>query len=205
MNEATLTLPQQTGTQGTVPIDLRPHFDNRGITGPDELAKGEFNIWSNSFPADELPPPGGHTDVGGLPFLFPAPREDGADNLRCAGQYVELPPGRHDWIYLLAAAERRSEDAVHLHYASGAVDPEWLRVSDFWAETPAHFGESAGLTCTVLHYPRHVQQRMGPSVWRTRVPVPREEDLTAIRLPDNPAIHLFALSLVRSHPYGGTA
>ena len=179
-------------------VDLRAHFDNRGITGRDELAQGGFNIWDNTFPAEELPPPGGTVEVGGVPFRFPDPGAERRDNLRCAGQLVALPPGRYDWIYLLAAAERRSEDFVYLHYAGGAVDPEWLRVSDFWAETPAHFGERAGLRCTELHYPRHVQYRMGPAIWRTRVPVPRETDLAAVRLPDNSAIHLFAVTLVGS-------
>jgi hypothetical protein len=36
---------------------------------------------------------------------------------------------------------------------------------------------------------------MGPVIWRERVPVPRESPLTAIRFPDNPAIHVFALTL----------
>jgi hypothetical protein len=35
---------------------------------------------------------------------------------------------------------------------------------------------------------------MGPSIHRVRVPVPRETDLRAVRLPDNPAIHIFAMT-----------
>jgi hypothetical protein len=35
-------------------------------------------------------------------------------------------------------------------------------------------------------------------VWRHRVPVPREADLTAVRLPDNPAIHIFAMTLLEA-------
>lgn len=179
-----------------VPVDLGGHFDNRGITPRSELDRGGFNIWDNTFPAEDLPRPGGTVRVGDVPFLFPAPNEDDRDNLRCAGQVIDLPAGRYDWLYLLATAERRSEDVITLHYADGSVDPEWLRVSDFWAETPAHFGEQAHLRCRSLHYPRHVQGNMEPTIWRTRVPVPREVDLSAVRLPDNVAIHIFALTLV---------
>ena len=188
-----------------IPVDISPHFDNRGITGRGELSQGGFNIWDNTYPAEELPAPGGVVEVGSAPFRFPAPSPDGRDNLRCAGQLIQLPVGRYDWLYLLAASERRSEDTVYLHYADGSVDPEWLRVSDFWAETPPHFGEEAGLRCTVLHYPRHVQPFMGPAIWRTRVPVPRETSLAAVRLPDNPAIHIFALSLVPHRLIGAAA
>ncbi|MFL6138264.1 MAG: hypothetical protein ACJ74O_10740 [Frankiaceae bacterium] len=190
---------------GEIPVDVETHFNNRGITAPDQLARGQFNIWDNSFPANELPSPGGTIQLGAIPFRFPAQRPDGADNFRCVGQLIDVPPGAYDWIYLLAASERRSEDAMYLHYADGTVDPEWLRVSDFWAETPAHFGEQEGLHCTALHYPRHIQRRMGPSIWRTRVPVPRETDLAALHMPDNPAIHVFAITLVARPAIGAAA
>lgn len=179
-----------------LPVDLGEHFDNRGITAADDLGGGAFNIWSNTFAAEELPEPGGLVEIGAVRFRFPAPRADGRDNLRCAGQLIAVPPGRYDWIHLVAAAERRTEDVAHLHYADGAVDPEWLRVSDFWPQTPAWFGERPAALGTRLHYPRHVQHDMGPAIWRPRIPVPREEELTAVHLPDNPAIHVFALSLV---------
>lgn len=192
----TATRAEYVSTATFLPVDLANHFDNRGITSASDLSSGEFNIWFNSFPAEELPPPGNTVEIGGVPFLFPAPNANGKDNFRCAGQRIPLPPGHYDWIYLLGAAERRSEDFLYLHYADGTTDPEWLRVSDFWAETPAHFGEQHNLRCTRLHYPRHVQRRMGPAIWCSRVPVPRSTELAALRMPDNPAIHIFALSLM---------
>ncbi len=199
----TATPAQDVSAPTVLPVDLASYFDNLGITGETDLGSGEFNIWFNSFPAEELPPPGNITRIGGIPFLFPAPSVSGKDNFRCSGQLIDLPHGRYDWIYLLGAAERRSEDFLYLHYADGSADPEWLRVSDFWAETPAHFGEQHCLRCTCLHYPRHVQRRMGPAIWCCRVPVPRLTELTGLRLPDNPAIHIFALSLMTAVLQGG--
>ncbi|MFF5846525.1 hypothetical protein ACIP4T_32860 [Streptomyces massasporeus] len=177
-------------------LDLRPHLDNTGITRPDDLGAGAFNVWSNTFPAQHLPPadPDGTVDVGGVPFRFPAQLK-GPDNLRCTGQRLDVPKDRYDWIYLLAAGERRTEDVLHLHFADGTADPEWLRVPDFWPQTPPHFGFTSGITFPVMHYPRHIQRDMSPSLWRVRVPVPREAELTGIHLPDNPAIHVFALTL----------
>ena len=184
-------------------VDLGAHFDNRGITPQSELDQGGFNIWSNTFPAEDLPEPGGTVVLGDVPFRFPAPNAAGQDNFRCARQHISLPVGRYDWLYLLATAERRSEDVIALHHADGSVDPEWLRVSDFWAETPAHFGEQVEVRCHSLHYPRHVQGNMAPVIWRTRVPVPRELDLVSVSMPDNPAIHVFALTLLA--PVAGVA
>ena len=195
-DSVTATPAQSVSVPVVLPVDLRSYFDNRGITSEQNLAVGEFNIWFNSYPAEELPEPGNTVEIGAVPYLFPAPNADGKDNFRCSGQRIGLPLGDYDWIYLLAAAERRSEDFVYLHYADGSTDPEWLRVSDFWAETPAHFGERHCIRCTCLHYPRHVQRKMGPAIWACRVPVPRLTELVALRLPDNPAIHIFALTLM---------
>jgi hypothetical protein len=180
-------------TRPIIQVDLSAHFDNTGITRLDHLSGGAFSIWGNTFPAEELPD-GPTMQSGGVSFRFPD-RGPGGDNIRCAVQFIELPSGRYDWIYLIAAAERRTEDAMLLHYADGSIDPEWLRVSDFWPETPGRFGERESLRCRSLHYPRHVQTPMGPALWRERVPVPREVALAGIRFPDNPAIHVFALTL----------
>lgn len=184
-----------------LPLDLRAHFDNRGLTAVSELAGGGFNVWSNTFPADELPPEGSIVEVGGVLFEFPV-RGRGGDNLRCGGQLIGVPPGDYDWLYLLAAAERHTEDLLYLHYADGSVDPEWLRVSDFWPQTPDRFGAVEAFRCATMHYPRHVQRGVDPVIWRHRVPVPRHAELAAIRLPDNPAAHIFAITAV---PVAGVA
>jgi len=184
-----------------VPLDLREHFDNRGLTSVSDLAGGSFNVWSNTFPADELPAEGSIVGVGGVLFEFPA-RGQGGDNIRCAGQLIVVPPGSYDWLYVLAAAERHTEDLLYLHYADGSVDPEWLRVSDFWPQTPDRFGAIEAFRCSTMHYPRHVQHGVDPVIWRHRVPVPRHAELAAIRLPDNPAAHIFAITAV---PVAGAA
>ncbi|MGE5828837.1 MAG: hypothetical protein ACM30G_10835 [Micromonosporaceae bacterium] len=178
-----------------VVIDLLSYLDDTGITAADDLGGGSFNIWSNTFPAEHLPPvdAAGLVEVEAVPFRFPA-KTGGPDNLRCDGRLIGVPVGRYDWIYLLAAAERRTEDPLRLHFADGSTDPEWLRVPDFWPQTEPHFGFRAAIRFPVLHYPRHVQPNMAPSISRVRVPVPREADLAAIRLPDNPAIHIFAMT-----------
>ena len=182
-------------TATAVPVEIAEHFDNRGTTTAGDTSGGAFNIWGNTFPAEELPAPGSVVDVGGMPFLFRALGPTGADNMRCSGQALSLPPGRYDWIHVLAAAERRTEDTVVLRYRDGSVDREWLRVSDFWPETPARFGEREAFRCTAMRYPRHTQRGMSPVIWHTRISVPRQAELTALRLPDNPAMHVFAMTL----------
>lgn len=175
------------------PLRIAEHCNNQAISAEGEIRSGRFNVWGNSFPAADLPEPGGRVRVAGVPFDFPV-RGAGGDNIRCDGQLVELPPGRWDWLHLLAAAERRAEDTVALHFESGDVDFEALRVSDFWA-APARFGEERAFGSSVMHYPHHVQPRLSALIWGQRVPVTRQQPLAALRLPRNVAIHVFALTL----------
>ncbi|HEX8007972.1 MAG TPA: hypothetical protein VF482_16265 [Trebonia sp.] len=176
------------------PVDLAGHCNNRAISAAGDTKAGSFNVWGNSFPAEHLPRPGARIDAGGVPFVLVDPGPAG-DNLRCAGQFLSLPPGRYDWIHLLAAAERRTEDKVALHFADGAVDFEALRVSDFWAEARSAFGDLRVFETPVMHYPHHIQPRVSALMWAQRVPVSRREDLVGLRLPRNVAIHVFALTL----------
>src|ERR1700678_2822948 len=114
------------------PLPIAEYCNNQAISAESEIHSGRFNVWGNSFPATDLPEPGSRIEVAGVPFDFPV-RGPGGDNIRCGGQLVEVPPGRWDWVHLLTAAERRAEDTVALHFESGDVDFEALRVSDFWA------------------------------------------------------------------------
>lgn len=177
------------------PVDLAPFVDNRGIVAAVGSGGRGFNIWDNAFPADELPPAGGTCTVGGVPFRFPL--AGAADNVRCLGQLVPLPAGsRPSWLSVLGAAERRAEDVLRLHYADGGVRSQWLRLSDFWPDTPPRFGDTQAYRCSRLLYPRHEQLNMAPTIWQQRVPVTRPGEVIAVELPDNPAMHVFALTLL---------
>jgi hypothetical protein len=174
-----------------IPINIARHANNIAMTCPRTRDRGGLNIWGNSLPAGTLP--AGGVTVGGIPFTPLAADGVNADNVRCAAQYVMLPEVPVEWIHLIATSERRCEESVHLHYRSGAVDPEWLRVSDFWPAR-AHFGELLAARAA-MHYPHHRQDNLSGQIWALRVPVPRREPLAGLRLPDNPAVHVFAISV----------
>lgn len=183
-------------TQLCDPIDISSHRNNTGITAASETGEGAFNVWGNSYAAEYLPAGKSLVDVDGVPYEFP-PVCSGPDNVRCAGQFVEVPAGRYDWIHVLAASERRCEETVELNFADGTVDAEPLRISDFWA-APAWFGEVKAFESPVMHYPGHVQRGVPAVMWSQRVPVTRRADLIGILLPRNVAVHVFALTLQRT-------
>ena len=181
-----------------VHVALAPHADNVGTSSASDTRSGGFNVWGNSFAAEHLPGPG-PIEVGGVSFAFPRVGTGDPDNVRCAGQYLEVARGTYDWVHVLAAAERRAEDELALHFADGAVDFEPLRISDFWAAPPA-FGELLAFESPVMHYPHHVQRDVPAMLWEQRVPIVRRAELVGLRLPRNLAIHVFALTLAGGAP-----
>lgn len=177
-------------------LDLTPYVNNVGTSPATATGAGAFNVWGNSFAAEHLPA-ADEAVVDGVPFRLPPFGSRQPDNVRCAGQLIDVRADRYDWLYLLAAAERRVEDEVALHFAAGAVDFEPLRVSDFWAAEPV-FGDTKAFATPLMHYPHHVQFGVPAMLWCQRVPVVRRAPLRAIRLPANIAVHIFAATLIRS-------
>ncbi|MEU1402881.1 hypothetical protein ABZ471_11045 [Streptomyces sp. NPDC005728] len=95
--------------------------------------------------------------------------------LPCAGQLVEVPEGRYDWlcIEMSAPAEADTDETAWLHYEHG-VDPE-------------HF----------------VLPPAGPTrVW---LPIPRRQALRAVRLPVAPALTVRTMAAVVSRHSTGKA
>ncbi|MFC7896918.1 hypothetical protein [Streptomyces sp. NPDC057381] len=177
------------------PVAIDDFLDSVGIEPNSRSGSGAFNIWGNAFPAAELPC-GSLTRLDGVPFRFPSADGVRPDHLRCRGQRIVLPAARADWIHVLGAAERRTEDSLLLEYADGTARRQWLRLSDFWPQTGPRFGERLAFRTGTMLYPRHEQHTMSPSIWHQRVPVAVADGLRALVLPHNPAMHLFALTLV---------
>lgn len=175
-------------------VALAAALNNVASTPASRTSQGAFNVWRNSFAAEELPS-GSTVLVDGLSFQVHHLSDQQPDNVRCDGQLLDVPAGRYDWLYLIAAAERRVEDEICLFFADQTADFEPVRISDFWAAPPV-FGETPAFGSQAMHYPHHVQFGVPATMWCQRVPVTRRADLVGLRLPRNPALHIFAMTLV---------
>ncbi|MFJ4713453.1 hypothetical protein [Streptomyces sp. NPDC088785] len=172
-------------------LALEPYLNNQAATTPGNLADGRLNVWRNSMPARPEPL---ELLVDGVP-LRTAPLDGGGpDNVLCAGQRIEVPARRWDWLYLIGCGERRVRDVITWHFADGHVDRDGFALSDLW-EGRSDYGEELALRTDTIHYPFHVQERIGITLWCQRVPITSRHPLGALTLPENPAVHLFALTL----------
>ncbi len=99
----------------------------------------------------------------------------------CDGRLLPVPAGQYDWVRLLLSADRPDEldeldEEVWLHYREGA-DPEWLRTTGT--------AEDSRRTA--------------------RIPVPRRDELLAVRLPDRAGVTVHAADCVVRTPADLTA
>ncbi|MEV7677956.1 hypothetical protein AB0O64_05250 [Streptomyces sp. NPDC088341] len=188
------TLPGTTSPPEFCLIGIDDLLNNRATTSVADLEHGRLNAWGNSFPAEELPEPGTLVEVAGIPFQWANAHAEG-DNVRCEGQLIDIPSRPYDWIYLLAASERRGDSTLWAHYEDGHSDPLRVGVSDFLDGTPA-FGEVPAFRTRRMHYPHHVQQGLPTTMWLTRVGMPRAGSARALRLPRSVALHVFAVTLL---------
>jgi len=114
-------------------VDLRPYFDNDGISHRTNLADGNFNF-NCSYPAEELPAPGPCV-LGGLSFEFPD-YADGRNNcVKLRNKTIDLPDAPATTIYLLGSAvfSKHTSARATLYYADGSSE-QHLIILDSWAE-----------------------------------------------------------------------
>lgn len=178
-------------------VDLDRFANNNGITELGNLADGGFNVWGNSYPSDELPAGDTIVKFADVPFHFPSKERQRFNNVVCVGQSITFAEGTYVSMSVLGAAERRTADTLTFVTTTGTEVPVPLCLSDWWHGARTHFSNRLALRCTRVHYPRHVQRNILPSMWVHRAVFPIIRTHTIV-LPDNPALHIFALTLERS-------
>jgi hypothetical protein len=173
-------------------LALEPFWNSQAATTPENLADGRLNVWRNSLPAQQAPL---EIVVDDVPLRTARLDGHGPDNLVCAGQLIEVPERRWDWLYVIGCGERRVRDVITWHFTNGSVDRDQFTLSDLW-EGRSDYGEELALRTDVIHYPDPVQERIGITLWCQRVPITSRQPLCAMSLPDNPGVHFFAMTLV---------
>jgi acetyl esterase/lipase len=201
------------------PVDLRRYFNNDGIAGPDNPSDTNFDcpdhpprVPGSGYPARHLPDGGSVTTAGETPFLFPVVADEEMNNVACHGQRVSdlrlpnidgvTPPCLQ--LALLAAAENGDASTqIGLEYDDGDVVRVDLAVPD-WCSKPAD-GETVFASAPFRYALkggtlRNVQEKIACHIFVRRIPVDPSRTLTAIILPEQHNLHVFAMTLRVTQP-----
>ena len=121
---------------------------------------------------------------GDTVFAFPERSGNGIKNIKCAGQVVAIPEGIYSNVNFLMASDGGDIAAkVILIYSDGSSDEQYFApsIAD-WRSVP-HFGHTAVGTVS------------GGYMSHLAVPASPSRNLTSIRLPYAPIVHIFAITL----------
>jgi len=196
-----------------VALDLETLFDTDVISSDTAREDGDFDGTGLSFAAEFLPPEtsllraepslwpcGLWTSAHGsgiessrhISFQYP-PKADGVNNaVTCKAQSVRLKSGRYTAVHVLAAAVQATSGEFALVYGSKTV-PATLQFSA-WNRAPEH-GEHAAFACLHRHS-REGDQRGQPCYLNHyTIPVDPSSKLNALRLPNDEAIKILAVTL----------
>ena len=178
--------------------------DGTGLTLPAEFLPPEVIRHGGTAPDDKLWPCGLWTSVQGsglessrrISFLYPSKAEGAQNAVTCKGQSVKLKSGEYVGVHLLLmAAEKVSGGEFALTYG----DAEAAVQADFsaWNEPPAA-GFHPAFVCLHRHSPDGDQR--GQACYLTHYAIPANPDkrLTALVLPDNPAVKVLAVTLEKA-------
>ncbi|MCL6450202.1 MAG: hypothetical protein K6T75_02785 [Acetobacteraceae bacterium] len=182
-------------------VDLSPHFNNKGLTLPENREEGDLRGLGDSLPAEDLPPAGVFENCG-VPFLMPDARWP-RDNLELEGQELPLPRGRWARAHFLGTSDLASFEAeVAVVYAGGPPEPKRLGFSAFNSVAAPVYGERPGPTARRLRT-RYKDTPMDLRLWHQTLELDASRELLALRFEDLPVLHVFAITLEGPGEDGG--
>lgn len=194
--------------------DLALHFNNDGVSYIQKRSDGDLDGFGTTFCAKGLPESQSMITCNGVEFLFPDKSDGANNNIACVGQDLPLPSGCYQAIHILGMSDWRAfEETLILRYLNESCTETSLGLSDASHYHGLLYGEREAIRCTLvtpdsliphiylfgIHMPGEDYQMqemtLDAGIWHQVIPVDATKALSRLKLPDNPNMHIFALTL----------
>ena len=198
----------------SVIIDLASHCNNVGIASCCDSGAYGLDGMGTIFCAERLPASGTTIACNGTQFVFPAKSDGTPDNIACEGQDIPLPVGCYRALHILGMCDWRTfEEPLQLRASDGTCTETILGLSDASHYQGLQYGERKALTCPLVTPDSlipHVflfgisppgtgyemtETHIEAGIWHQVISLEISRPLAGIVLPDNPSMHLFALTV----------
>ena len=181
-------------------LDLASHFNNDGISSDADRTDGDFTGLGNTYPEEDLPTSNSVLECDGVIFRFPDKRDGLENNISLEGQRIGVPVNRYDGLFLLGASSGYSvEDTVRFVFENRKCENTYFGLSSWRLCRNLKYGERVAVKCSGYHFPsqhvftEHLDVDYG--IWMQYIPIGTDSQLTHIEFPDNPDLHIFAITL----------
>src|SRR5258708_7435176 len=196
LNQACRLMPQPapSNTSESVLVPLSSYVNNKGIGS----ALGQANLDGSgyAYPANQLPQAGQRT-FNGIPYQFPGITPGAKDNVVALGQTIKFSQGNYLQAFLLVTATYGSVSGiVVVHYADGSTSSASLSVPD-WLDTSGVVNTSSRYAPTGIEQASAHIYAVQIGIDSTKIASSLTLPTTAQPSPNQPSLHVFALTLQR--------
>ncbi len=182
-----------------LPVNIKSYLNNDGLSSRRDYKKADFDGEGNSISKRGLPPISRIFKVGKERLKLQLTEVKSNDNIACNGQVIDVEPSSYTAAYfLMASAKGDAAAKVKLQYVDGSSEELYFApaISDW--RTPPFFTE-AQFSPTAINTPYKMTKEPA-YIALIKVPVSGTKILKAIKLPDIPRVHIFAVTLEEGGP-----
>ncbi|WP_339298192.1 hypothetical protein MKY92_26365 [Paenibacillus sp. FSL R5-0623] len=176
------------------PLPLEEHYNNNGFSYLDTNQIGNFTTFGSSYPGDELPDQE-NVQWRDVPFHFPL-RRQAFNNIELDRQRIPVPLDLYSTLYILGAADNGSyHEFIDFERAGERMGRASLDLTN-WTETSPHYNEEIMFQCSGMCTQKGILlTSKQPIIWFQQITLEEPISFDKILLPDNPCMHIFALTL----------
>lgn len=176
---------------------LAAAYNNAGVSDDSNLTGADFDGGGYSFSAQALASvgitPGATISGGGFTFAWPSAAAGQADNVKLAGQIVQLTGTGSQLAFLGAGTFGTQSGQVTVTYSDGSTSTGAITLPDWYANTASG---GAQLVATTPHWNIPPGSTLDPnhkvSLYLTTVPLTPGKTVAAVTFPSNGNMHVFA-------------
>jgi hypothetical protein len=179
-------------------IDLRPHFNGKGVTWKQLGIEGRLD-YQGLHVHGEIIPNGETITAGTTEFAFPRTDSEENDHISCEGQLLELNADRPclQAAFLGFCTWGNFKGPIKIRYTDGTEEKRELALSD-WVQvqtsSKGFFSDELAFTFPYCNQ-EELKHDGVHGFYVDRIELDPGKIVQSLELPDNPNIYIFALTL----------
>lgn len=169
-------------------------MNNQGFSHLNDIDKGELTHVGTSIPAEKIRF-NENTKVNSVPFKFMR-NKDNKDNVELEGQLIQFPSSNVRKIHFLSLSCYGSYfQEVKLLNDNNPVSQSYLYTTELAMEAPEYEQIYKGISFDYLHNRKGEIPNLQGNIWHSYIDIGSTREINQIKFEDNPAIHIFAITL----------
>lgn len=180
------------------PLPLTHYYNNNGFSYDIEQRIGNFTTFGSSYPGDEIPD---QSDlmIEDIPFIFPDAQAT-FNNIELENQRLSVPEHHYTAMSILGAADNGSYDEeIQYHLNDRLVYQMPLALTN-WTDHMPKYNEKVVYRCSGIYTQKGaLLTSKQTTIWLQTLLFDRPIHINTIVLPDNPCMHLFAITLKKEN------